>query len=157
MKNTFALFLLLSISSTYAFENAGRFGFGATAQTYQEKPAVSIKIHFSEKMALGAFFAYEGTEEANYSIGARFYSAIVSEPNLIFYTVISGAMLQIYDGTTSSSGYQADINIGTELFFEEIKHIGLSFEAGIGVTNIDEFVINTNASHIFKSAVHFYF
>ena len=157
MKRYLFLLLILSQLPAYSFENAGRFGLGATAQTYQEKPAISLKIHFNEKMAVGAFFAYEGTEEANYSFGARFYNSIIAEPNLIFYSVISAALLQVYNGTTSSSGYQADLNVGTEIFFEEMKHVGLSFEAGVGVTNVDEFIINTNASHLFKSAIHFYF
>ena len=61
------------------------------------------------------------------------------------------------NGTTSSSGYEGSIHFGTEFFFEEIKHIGLSFEAGISMTNVDEFIFQTSASHLFNSAIHFYF
>ncbi len=152
----FGLSLLFSLSC-HSFENSGRFGLGATSQTYQNLPAISLKIHFSEKSAMGTYFSYRGTEEASYNFGVRYYNSIVSEPNLIFYGVLSGGILQTYNGTTSSSGYEGSIHFGTEFFFEEIKHIGLSFEAGISMTNIDEFIFETSASHIFNSAIHFYF
>lgn len=150
------LLLILSLSS-HAFENSGRFGLGATSQTYEQLPAISLKIHLSEKSAIGSYISYKGTEEANYNFGLRYYNTIVSEPNLIFYGVISGGILQTYNGTTSSSGYEGSIHFGTELFFEEIQHIGLSFEAGISMTNVDEFIFQTSASHLFNSAIHFYF
>jgi hypothetical protein len=157
MKNYLPVLLLLFSITCYSFENSGRFGLGATSQTYEQLPAVSLKVHFSEKTAIGTYFSYKGTEEANYNFGFRYYNSIVSEPNLIFYGVLSGGILQTYNGTTSSSGYEGSIHFGTEFFFEEIKHIGLSFEAGISMTNVDEFIFQTSASHLFNSAIHFYF
>lgn len=157
MKTIICLVLTLSSFTALSFENAGRFGLGATLQTYNQMPAVSLKVHFNEKTAVGTYLAYEGTDEANYNFGFRYYNSILSEPNLLFYAVLSGGILQVYDGTTATSGYDASVHIGSEIFFEEIKHIGLSFEAGLSVTSLDEFVFKTSASHLFQSAVHFYF
>ncbi len=157
MKTVICLFLILTSLKAFSFENAGRFGVGATLQTYNQMPAVSMKVHFNEKTALGTYLSYEGTEESSYNFGFRYYNSILSEPNLIFYTALSGGILQVYDGTTSTSGYDASVHIGSEIFFEEIKHIGLSFEAGFSLTSLDELVFKTSASHLFQSAVHFYF
>ena len=157
MKQCLTLICLILSFSSFSFENAGRFGIGTTSFVYGDGPAVSLKIHFNEKMAIGSFFSYQSGDNSQHTFGGRFYNSIISEPNLLFYTVASLALVKTYVNNTEQSGYQADINVGSEFFFEEIKHIGLSFEAGIGITNFDEMIINTTAAHIFKSAVHFYF
>ena len=157
MKKYFLGLVIFFSFNSHSFENSGRFGLGATSQTYEQQPAISLKIHFNERSAMGTYFSYQGTEESSYNFGVRYYNTIVSEPNLIFYGVVSGGLVQTYDGTSATSGYEGSINFGTEFFFEEIKHIGLSFEAGISMTNVDEFIFQTSASHLFNAAVHFYF
>ena len=53
------LLFLISISAN-SFENSGRFGLGATSQTYEQLPAISLKIHFSEKTAVGTLPFIQG-------------------------------------------------------------------------------------------------
>ena len=146
---------LISFSAN-ANINTGRFGFGVSNQAATNFSAVSFKVHLKPKFAIGGLAGVSTGSDGGHAFGLKIYQAIVLEQNLMVYGGLFGAILRDKSGTGDTSGFQGDLSLGAEFFFQGLEHIGFSFEAGVRVKKLDDFVFETNALSIVQSAIHFY-
>lgn len=155
---TMALLFSFSLSS-YAMPLAGRLGVGMTNQVITGIDAISIKLQRNRSIAVGAIIGVDSNnEESNYAIGAKVYKLIYDEPQLSFYSALTGISFTYQDDDEKTkNGYQVDGTFGSEFSFQGLESIGFSFEFGLGMHRYqDKSSMKTIGNHMFMSAVHFY-
>ena len=162
MKNLIilAIFSVIILPKTNAASLVGRLGVGMTDHLVTGQKALSVKLQRSRSSALGGHFSLDSSDDGIfYGLGLKAYRYIYEEPQLNFYSAISGTYLTFKDESTddSLSGYQIDGTLGAEFSFQGLESIGFSFEFGVGLSNYqDETQFKTLGHSMVASAVHFY-
>ena len=136
----------------------GRPGVGFSNQLKLPTPALSFKFHQSSTLSFSGLMGLS-TSDANGGMGAgiKIYRHLYKEPNLYFYASILGALLRTKLNNFSKSGYQLDLTLGSEFFFQGLSSIGFSIDFGISLNKkYDDFVIETLGDNFLKAQVHFY-
>ena len=149
--------LIIFMSKTYASHQRGRLGLGFSNQLITGIPALSFKLQKSSTLALGGMVALN-THETNGGHGAaiKVYRLIFEEPQLNFYGSLLAGLVGKKSGTESQSGFQFDINFGSEFHLKGVESIGLSFEFGVSINKVDSFAIQTIGNHLITAGIHFY-
>jgi hypothetical protein len=155
-----SLFLLVSVSDSYAASLVGRLGVGMSDQLVTGMKTISLKLQQNRSTAIGGIFGIDNSEDGSfYAVGLRYYRFIYEEPQLNFYSAFSGSMFT-YNNTTddkTESGYQVDGLFGSEFNFQGLESVGFSFEFGGSLYNYDSKThIATAGYNFIKSAIHFY-
>jgi hypothetical protein len=157
----FLIFCLLAFSITgRPSSHIKRIGIGLSNQFINDIPAISLKIQRSRNFALGTLFSYDSNDnKGGWGFGIKFYNVIIEEPNLNFYSAFMGGILnqQGSENTGSRTGFQIDLTLGSEFHFNKIESLGFSFEFGISLSKIDDFVVKIVGHNFITSSVHFYF
>ncbi|MCK5072614.1 MAG: hypothetical protein KAQ98_04250 [Bacteriovoracaceae bacterium] len=150
---------LLGLSiNVNAANNEGRLGVGTTNQLMTSLPAISFKIQKARAFSLGGLFGVNTDDDGGWGAGVKLYRILFDEPQLNFYGAILGALLnrKMGAGGEDESGFQFDLTLGCEFHFVGLSSLGFSFETGISVNKLDDFVIETVGQHFVTAAVHFY-
>lgn len=158
-KSLFFSLLILAIMpiSSHAFDKTGRLGLGMSNQLHNEFPALSFKIQKNRSFALGGIAGLSTDENSGgYGVGLKVYRNIFDEPQLNFYIAGLGALLSNKINSTSYSGFQFDLSLGSEFHFVGLNSIGFSFEFGASAFKQKEFVFQTLGNNFIVSAIHFY-
>lgn len=157
------LLLLITVCISFAPHEAqardisGRLGVGTSNQVATDLPSISFKIMNGPDFGMGGLLGFSSNNSGGgYAAGLKFYRVIYDEPHLQFYASGMGAILKRNTTAGSQSGFQLDVTLGSEFAFQSIESIGLSFEFGVSMNKIDEFVLETVGYHIIKAAIHFY-
>ncbi len=162
MKNIIILVSLITclIEMANASSLVGRLGVGSTNHLVTGQSALSVKIQKSRSSALGGHFSLDSSDDGIfYALGLKAYRYIYEEPQLNFYSALSGTYLTFKDEESddSMSGYQIDGTLGTEFSFQGLESVGFSFEFGVGLSDYqNETRFQTIGHSIISSAVHFY-
>ena len=155
---TLALTMFL-IPSANAASLMGRLGIGMSEYLPSGMQTLSLKLQRNRSVALGGMFGLDSSNSgANYALGVKMYRLIYEEPQLNFFSAVSGTYYTYQDSTnTTAAGYLVDGTFGSEFSFQGLESIGFSFEFGIGMYTYDnETHIATTGYNMIKSAVHFY-
>lgn len=150
--------LLTFSTSSFAMSLLGRLGLGTTNQVVTGIDAFSIKLQRNRSIALSGIFGLNNSSDtSNYALGAKIYRLIYDEPQLNFYSALTGIMFTYQNDGDTVSGYQIDAGLGSEFSFQGLESIGFSFEFGMGMNKYGGGSnIQTYGHHIVSSAVHFY-
>jgi hypothetical protein len=151
------LFLGFYASESLAFDKMNRLGIGMSNQLHNDFPALSFKIQKNRSFAFGGL-AGLSTDPNNggYGIGIKVYRNIFDEPQLNFYMAGMGAILGNKISSTTYSGFQFDLSLGSEFHFTGLNSIGFSFEFGASAFKKKDFVFQTLGNNFIVSAIHFY-
>ena len=159
LKKTFALQILLISSSTWGASMVGRLGIGMTNHLVTSQKAISLKLQRNRSTAFGGHFAMDSSSDGmGYAMGLKGYKYIYEEPQLNFYSALSGTYFTyLNEEDDTESGYQVDGVFGTEFSFQGIESVGFSFEFGMSMYQYQEKThVSTIGHNILAAAVHFY-
>ncbi len=152
---------IICIFSTniFATNRIARLGIGMSNQLANDLSAISFKIQKSDLLAIGGLLGVSTQEQGgSYGVGLKIYRIIFDEPNLTFYSSGLGSILNYKTGNTVDGdlGFQFDFTLGTEFSFVGLNSLGISFEFGISVNQVNKFVIETVGYHFVTAGIHFY-
>ena len=153
----FLVLIMIPCSESYALDKINRLGLGMSNQLHNDFPALSFKIQKNRSFALGGI-AGLSTDAVNggHGVGLKLYRNIFDEPQLNFYIAGMGAIISNKVNSTSYSGFQFDLSLGSEFHFTGLSSIGFSFEFGASAYKKQEFVFQTLGNNFIVSAIHFY-
>lgn len=149
----------LNLKSSYAASMVGRLGIGMTNHIENNLKAFSIKLQRNRSTAIGGHFGLDSSSDGVlYAMGLKIYRIIYEEPQLNFYSALSGGLFSYLNSSDDiEQGYQFEGKFGTEFSFQGIESVGFSFEFGLGlIKNYGETHIKTIGHNTLVSAVHFY-
>lgn len=150
--------LLVTIPST-AKDLTSRLGIGYSDQFSESLPSVGIKYWPDAKLGFGAALGID-TEKDNSRFGfmARLYRVIFTEENLNFYMGTGGGVLSIEEAGDTDSGFEITGFFGSEFFLPGLENLGITFEAGVGVTSVSSEVrFRTFGDSPIRAGMTFYF
>ncbi len=133
-----------------------RLGLGFTDQSATDLTSLSIKMQTSKYFSFGGVFGIDTSDNGGQMAGIKIYQNLITEPHLTFYTSTLIAYLNKKTSNVGQSGFQTDITIGSEFSIPKLESIGLSFEFGVSIINLDDLTFKTTGNSIISSAIHFY-
>ena len=153
----FLLFFVILTPESYALDKMSRLGVGISNQLQNNIPSISFKMQKNRSFAIGALGGVStDSEKGGYGVGLKAYRNIFDEPQLNFYLAAMGALLSSKINSTSYSGFQFDLSLGSEFHFSGLTSLGFSFEFGASASKKKEFVFQTLGNNFIVTAVHFY-
>jgi hypothetical protein len=158
-KSLFVLFIMVAFIplNINAMNRTGRLGAGFTNQLVNDLPAMSFKLQKSKSFAFGGVFGLDSSDTGGWGAGVKVYRNIFDEPMANFYASMLGALTSKKSSATEDqSGFQFDFTLGSEFSFTGLNSIGFSFEFGLSLNKLDDFVIQTVGNSFIVAGVHFY-
>jgi len=122
-------------------------------------PALSAKYNQSQVLAYSAVLGINTGTNALMA-GGRIFRNAFAEDYMNFYLVFGGYLVNKLDAITAklNSGYQFEVLLGGEFRLPNLENLGLSFEAGIALTQLGGSVsIRTAGSSFVNAGMHYYF
>lgn len=158
IKHILVAALLLTSLPSFAMSLTGRLGLGTTNQVVTGIDALSVKLQRNRSVALSGIFGLRNSSDSsNYAVGGKIYRIIYDEPQLNFYSALSGITFTYQNEGSTENGYQFDAGLGAEFALQGLESIGFSFEFGMGINKYNGTSnIQTNGHHVMTSAIHFY-
>ncbi|MEX0799104.1 MAG: hypothetical protein WD025_06650 [Bacteriovoracaceae bacterium] len=155
----FAL-VLCHIPQALSMNLSGRLGIGLSNQVVTGIDTLSLKLQRNRSSAFGGLLGVDSSSDSStYALGVKGYRIIYDEPQLNFYSALSGVFFTYEDALNDSteSGHQAEATLGTEFSFQGLESVGFSFEFGLGLVKFDgATTVKTIGHNVLVSAVHFY-
>lgn len=143
--------------SAFSMERMARLGVGMTNQLKNDVTALSFKIQRSKSFAIGGIVGYDSNDaDGGHGFGLKLYRNFFEEPLLNFYGSFTGAIINKKSTNSDQSGFQFDLTMGSEFSFNGLQSLGFSFEFGVSVNKLDDFVLQTTGSQFLVTAIHFY-
>lgn len=146
-------------TASSAKDLSSRLGIGYSDQFSESLPSVGIKYWPDAKLGFGAALGID-TEKDNSRFGfmARLYRVIFTEENLNFYMGTGGGVLSIEEAGDTDSGFEITGFFGSEFFLPGLENLGITFEAGVGVTSVSSEVrFRTFGDSPIRAGMTFYF
>lgn len=122
-------------------------------------PSLAARYYPSPELALGAALGVD-TEKNNSRFGfmAKVMRIVFPEDNLNFYLGASAGLISEETAGNNDSGFDLSGFGGAEFFLPGLDSLGVSFEAGVGVTSISSEVrFRTIGDHPLRAGMIFYF
>ena len=112
----------------------------------------------SKSLGIGGLIGMSTSDtDGGHTAGLKLYRLFFQEPQLNFYGSVLGALVKkSTGGSDDGSGFQVDITLGTEFSFSGLSSLGFSFEFGVSMNKINDFVLETVGYHFMTSSIHFY-
>ncbi len=140
-----------------SMDQIGRLGVGMTQALKNDMPALSFKLQRSPAFAMGGLLGMSTSDDdGGYGAGLKLYRIFFDEPQLNFYGAAMGALIKEKTLTRTRSGFQFDFTLGSEFAFSGLQSLGFSFEFGLSLNKLDDFVVETVGYHFVVAAIHFY-
>lgn len=120
----------------------------------------SIATHYYPNSGTGITGALGiDTQENNSKFGIQLglRKRIFEEENLNFYMGGNFSLLTQELGATKQSGYELGALVASEFFLAGLENLGLNFEAGIAVSNLDKVRFRTLGHSFLNAGMIFYF
>ncbi|MGE3975173.1 MAG: organic solvent tolerance protein [Bdellovibrionales bacterium] len=154
------LFLTSSFPfNSYAKDLTNRLGIGYSDQFSVDLPSIAMKYHTSPDMSFGTQLGVQ-TESNNSKLGfaIKINKVIFPEDNMNFYMGVGAGLLSSKIAGVNNSGVELTAYCGSEFFLPGLDSLGLSFEAGLGITSLSNGVnFRTLADHPLRAGMIFYF
>lgn len=157
----FVLLLLVGFSTAHAKDLSTRLGIGYSNQfgISDDLPSIALRYYPNGDYGLMAALGVD-SEENNSRFGAqvKILKLIFKEDNLNFYTGAGAGLVSREENNENDSGFDLSGFVGAEFFMPGLENLGFSFEAGVGVTSIDNEVrFRTIGDHPLRAGIMFYF
>lgn len=153
---TFFFIFIFSLNSE-AVDRRGRLGVGLSNQLKNSIPSLSFKLQRSQAFAIGGEIGYNSDDaDGGYGAALKLYRNFFQEPQLVFYGSLLAGLIERSTGGVEEDGFQVDLALGSEFSFTGLNSIGFSFEFGISMNKLDDFVIETIGNNFIVSSIHFY-
>jgi hypothetical protein len=153
--------LALSLTSLVAQskELSNRLGVGYSDQFSEDLPSLTVRYYPDPKLGVGAALGVDTEEdESRFGFMVKLYRIIFTEDNMNFYMGAGAGLLSVEENNDSDSGFELGGFCGGEFFFTGLESLGLSFEAGVGVTSIgSEVRFRTIGDSPIRAGMTFYF
>lgn len=151
----------LVTTTANAKDLATRLGIGYSNQfgLTEDLPSLAVRYYPNGEYGIGAALGVD-TEEDNSRFGflVKIYKLVFKEDNLNFYTGAGGGLVSREQTNQNDSGFDLSGFVGAEFFLPGLENLGFSFEAGVGVTSIDNEVrFRTIGDHPLRAGIIFYF
>ncbi len=150
---------ILSSEAVYAKTLVNRLGVGYKNQFSIDMPAIAAQYYPTPDIALSGALGLD-TEKNHSKFGfmTRVNQVIFREDSLNFYMGAGLGFVSQEINSKTTSGFELQGFIGAEYFFSGLNSLGFSFEAGVGVTSIDDSVrFRTFGDHPLRAGIIFYF
>jgi len=167
MKSVFFIITLLVLSfscTSWAVDLTHRLGVGYSDQfsvSNSASPLPSIAVRYYPQPRTGFSAALGVNTESNnskFGLIAKIYRIIFPEDNMNFYMGASAGLISTKISGTNNSGFELSGFVGAEFFLSGLESLGISFEAGIGISSVSSGVtFRTIADHPLKAGIIFYF
>ncbi|RLA67271.1 MAG: hypothetical protein DRQ88_03660 [Epsilonproteobacteria bacterium] len=154
-------FIILTLSSQlFARSYVGHLGLGVSTQLVNDIPSISIKNYSSDSFAWGLMGNFSTADDnGGWGIGGKVYKNFFAEPHLFFFVAGMFGVVNsksYSNDSDSQTGIQADLTAGSEFFIPGLESLGFSFETGLSLNTINEFVVETSGSTFVTAEIHFY-
>jgi hypothetical protein len=151
------LLLALTPLSSYGLERIGSLGVGMTNQVQNNLPSISFKLQRSRRFAIGGLLGFNNDDTGGgHAAALKIYRNLIDEPQLVFFGSVLAGMIKQKVATVETSGFQVDITMGSEFSFSGLQSLGFSFEFGVSLNKMDDFIIETVGHSFIVSSIHFY-
>lgn len=154
----YGLAMLVS-SVSFSKEMTQRLGVGIKNNTSQSLPSLAAVYHVSGNLAMTGGFGVDTQKDYSalqMQVGVR--HVIFHETNLHFYAGGQIGLVSFEEPIDGkSSGFEADVLMGTEFFFAGLENLGFTFEGGLGLSSVKNTRIRTIADSPVKAGIIFYF
>lgn len=141
----------------YSYDKIGRLGIGMSNELKTDNPAISFKMQKNRSFSFGGLFSLSTDQDSGaYGVGLKVYRNIFDEPQLNFYLTGMGGLIGKKQNTTTYSGFQFDLGLGSEFHFTGLNSIGFSFEFGATAYKTKNFVFQTMGNSFVVAGIHFY-
>lgn len=153
--------LVISGASLHAKELGNRLGIGYSNQfgLTQDLPSIAFRYYPNSDYGFMAALGVD-TQEDNSRFGAqaKILKIVFKEDNLNFYTGAGAGLVSREENNENDSGFDLSGFVGAEFFLPGLENLGFNFEAGVGVTSIDNEVrFRTIGDHPLRAGIFFYF
>jgi len=149
---------LLVSSTGSAKELSNRLGVGfRNAYAYDIPSIATVYYPSSDTAVLGALGidTEDGASRSAFSGGLR--RIIFKEENMNFHMGGVLTFLSREQSGSSDSGFEMSAVVGGEFFIHGLDSLGITFETGVGVTNVKKVRFRTLADNPLRAGMIFYF
>ena len=145
--------------SSFSKSLTNRLGVGYKNQFSIDMPAIAAQYYPSEKIGISGAIGLDTLEDqSRFGFMARLHRIIFQEDNLNFYMGTGLGFVSQEIGQVTTSGFELQGFIGTEYFFQGLDSLGFTFEAGVGVSSLQDNVrFKTFGHHPLLAGIIFYF
>lgn len=122
-------------------------------------PSLAMRYYPNQEYGLMGALGVDTTKNnSGFGFQGKIIKIVFREDNLNFYTGAWAGIISYQTGGSTNSGFDVAGIIGAEFFLPGLENLGLSFEAGVGVTSISSEVrFRTIGDHPLRAGIFFYF
>ncbi|HEX4923756.1 MAG TPA: organic solvent tolerance protein [Bdellovibrionales bacterium] len=156
----FVFAALVQIPHARAVDLTHRLGVGFANQfSTWDLPSIAVRYYTQSDLGFGANLGVRTREnDSAFGLGVKMVKVIFPEDKMNFYMGASAGLLSSKYQSTNDSGFELTAMVGGEFFWADLPSLGVSFEAGIGITSLSNGVsFRTIGDHPFKAGMVFYF
>jgi len=157
----FILVLFTGFSAAHAKDLSTRLGVGYSNQfgLDEDLPSIALRYYPNGEYGVMGALGVDTTENASrFGAQAKILKLVFKEDNLNFYTGAGAGLVSQEKAGKNNSGFDLSGFVGAEFFLPGLENLGFSFEAGVGVTSIDNEVrFRTIGDHPLRAGIMFYF
>ncbi|MFN8792238.1 MAG: organic solvent tolerance protein [Bdellovibrionales bacterium] len=154
--------ILLGASAAHAKDLANRLGVGIKNNNSFDVPAVAAVYYPNADVGLTGSLGVDTAEDNSafaFNVGIR--RILFRENQMNFYYGGQAGLVNretpTATGSDQDSGFELNVVFGAEFFFTGLESLGFTFEAGAGLTSMDETRFRTIADHPLRAGLIFYF
>ncbi len=154
------VFVFLLTIPAQAVDLTHRLGVGFSDQFSDwELPSIAVRYYTQGDLGFGANLGVKTRDNASFfGLGVKMMKVIFPEDRMNFYMGASAGLLSSKVATVNDSGFELTAYVGGEFFWPELPSLGVSFEAGVGITSVSNGVsFRTIGDHPFRAGMVFYF
>lgn len=156
-----AIYLTAFLFTTVSFakDMSQRLGVGIQNNTSQSLPSLGLVYNVNSNFAMTGGFGVDTQKDYSaMQLQAGIRHVIFHENNLHFYAGGQVGLVNYENPTDGkSSGFEANLIMGTEFFFTGLDNVGFTFEGGLGLSSVKNTRVRTIANDPFKAGIIFYF
>lgn len=160
-KYLYGIFILIQIFTSigYAKNVAHRLGVGYKDQFSVNLPSVAAQYYPYDDLGFSASLGVDTqTDNSAFGLMVKMYKIIFQEEHLNFFMGSGAGLLSKETSGKSASGFELTGFVGGEFFLMGLDSLGLTFEAGIGITSISNGVrFRTFGDSPIRAGIIFYF
>lgn len=155
----FAICLFLLPNTVLSKDLSNRLGIGYSNQFSTELPSLLASYHPSAEMGLSAAIGVNtGPQNSKFGLLFKVQRVVFPEDNMNFYMGAGAGLLSTKVDTRNESGFELMGFAGAEFFLMGLDSLGVSFEAGVGITSVSSGVtFRTIGDHPLRAGIVFYF
>ena len=153
-----AMVVLLVGGISDAKEMSRRLGVGYSNEYSVNLPSIAAVYYPSSNFGVtGALGIDTSNQNSNFAIQGGVRKILFTEDNMNFHM---GGLLSLLSQSvagTNNSGFELGAVVGGEFFLPGLENLGLTFDTGVGVTNVTSVRFRTLGNSFLNAGMIFYF